>query len=156
MQEGGHERNKSNLSSFFDNLTNTFNRGLLNLAIKVERATTSARELSGMRSATEARPDAAFFEIYESSQCHTDRRGKTCTIDEPASMAFDEKRLSIVPTVSYDTSFNLCGGQDLYEELEMLCNEYAKKLNKLRTTLSGESTITQQPFWNAFHQLLLP
>lgn len=138
FQEGfQHQRSRSHLSTFFDNLTMTLNRGLSNLAIRVERATSAARELSsGMRSATETRPDATFFEVCPTEQIVTDKLGEDVT-PMCSTMSTATATLPPVPTISFDTSFNLHGGQDLYDELETLCNEYAKKLNKLRTRLTG-------------------
>ena len=159
-----HQRSKSNLSSFFDNLTTTLNRGLYNLALKVERATTTAaREISsGLRNSAETKPDTAFFAVHETpkilSGCQANdsdevydtnsinnnakKEGKEYSpVDSAVSAAIPIGRAVHARALSYDTSFNLCGGQELYEQLEFLCNEYAKKLNKLRTRLSGEHPV---------------
>lgn len=136
------QRSKSNLSSFFDNLTNTFNRGLYHLAVKLERP--AARDLpNGMRSGTETKPDGAFHEILETpNQLNpVEKLAKEfkdfSVADSSASTTIPIGQSPLVHAVSYDTAFNLCGGDELYDELEMLCNEYAKKLNKLRSRLSG-------------------
>lgn len=134
------QRSKSSFSSFFDSLTNTINRGLHNLAVKVERATSAtARELSsGMRSGTEAKLDAAFCEVHDNPKLFSEQKleKEWSPADSRISTTIPSGLNPITPTVSYDTAFNLCGGLDLYEELETLCNEYAKKLNKLRTRLT--------------------
>lgn len=47
-------------------------------------------------------------------------------------------------SASYEASFTRSGGQNLYEELESLCNDYAKKLNKQRKNLKGKFQVLQK------------
>jgi len=89
-----------------------------------------------MRSATSARPDCAFFELKNDPVL--DKSRDSGLFSEVVAVSPEITAQPILPQISYDTSFNLCGGQDYYEELELVCNGYAKKLNKLRSQLSGK------------------
>lgn len=50
----------------------------------------------------------------------------------------DDSPICKQDSASYEASFTRNGGQNLYEELESVCNDYAKKLNKQRKNLKGK------------------
>ena len=90
-----------------------------------------------MRSSSDVKSGTALFEVAQ-SHAQNEKEKKNSTEDSAVSTRIATGHASTAPVPSYDSSFNLCGGQDLYEELESLCNDYAKNLNKLRTRLSGQ------------------
>eukprot|EP00210_Caulerpa_lentillifera_P003663 g3497.t1 len=121
------------LSSLFDSLTTSIHKGLFQLAVKVERSTSDANRVStdGMRCVSDIKPDNSFYEVQKSSEVAGN------TIIHSINKVVGGSPIHKQDSASYDLSFTLNGGQELYDKLESLCNDYAKKLNKQRKNLQN-------------------